>query len=44
MYHANVNVSFMVENVTRIKSGITISVGVSVKIVKNIIRVNKIIF
>ena len=34
MYHASVNVSFMVENVTRIKSGITISVGVSVKILK----------
>ena len=31
-YHVNVNVILMVENVTRIKSGITINVGVSVKI------------
>ena len=28
----------MVENVTRIKSGITISVGVSVEILKKVIR------
>ena len=33
-----VNVSLMVKNVTRIKSGITISIGVSVKILKKIIR------
>ena len=32
IYHANVNVSLMVENVTHIKSGITISIDVSVKI------------
>ena len=31
MYHANVNVNLMVENVTQIKSRITINVGVSVK-------------
>ena len=34
----------MVENVTKIKSGTTISINVSVKIMKNIIRVKKIIF
>ena len=32
IYHANVNVSLMVENVIQIKSGITINVSVSVKI------------
>ena len=32
----SVNVSLMLENVTQIKSGIIISVGVSVKILKNI--------
>ena len=31
IYHANVNVSLTVENVTQIKSGITINVGVSTK-------------
>ena len=31
IYHANVNVSLKVENVTQIKSGITINVGVSTK-------------
>ena len=39
MYHSNVNVSFMVKRVIQIKSGITINVGVSVKIQKNIMRV-----
>ena len=34
----------MVENVTRIKSGITITVGVSVKILKDTIHARKIIF
>ena len=31
MYHANVNVRFMVENVIQIKSGITINLDTSVK-------------
>ena len=44
IYHACVTVSLIVERVTRIKSEITISVGVSVKIVKNTIPVKKIIF
>ena len=34
----------MVENTTQMKSGITINVDASVKIQKNIMRVNKIIF
>ena len=34
MYHVNVNVNSIVENVTRIKIGITIIVGASVKIRK----------
>ena len=33
----------MIENVTRMKSGITINVGVSVKIRKNIMFVKKVI-
>ena len=40
----NVNVIFMVENVIQIKSGITINVGASVKILKNIVCAKKIIF
>ena len=40
----NVNVIFMVENVIQIKSGITINVGASVKILKNIVCSKKIIF
>ena len=36
MYHANVNVNLIVENVANIKSVITINVGVSVKIQQNI--------
>ena len=43
MYHANVNISLMAENVTRIKSGITINVGVSAKMQENIMCVKKII-
>ena len=31
MYHANISVNLMVENVIQIKSGITINVGASVK-------------
>ena len=31
IYHANVNVNLMVENLIQIKSGITINVNVSVK-------------
>ena len=41
MYHANVNVNLIVENVIQINGGITINVDVSVKI---IIFVKKIIF
>ena len=37
VYHANVNVNLMQENVTQIKSGITINVDVSAKIRENII-------
>ena len=40
MYHANVNVNLMDENVIQIKSGITINVDSSVK---NIIYMKKII-
>ena len=36
MYHANVNVSLMVEDVTGIKSGITVSASVNSKIEKNV--------
>ena len=42
-YHANVNVNLMVENVTRLRSGITINVDVSTKFQKNIMWVKKII-
>ena len=42
--HANVNVYLILKNATRIKSGVTINVGVSTKIQKNIIFVKKIIF
>ena len=41
MYHANVNVSLIVEIVVQIKSGIRINVNVSAK---NIIYIKKIIF
>ena len=41
IYHANVNVNLVVENVIQIKSGITIHVDASAK---NIICVKKIIF
>ena len=44
MYHANVNVNSIVENVAIIKIGIMINVGVSVKIKKSIVRAKKIIF
>ena len=44
MNHANVNVNFMVENVTQIKSGIKINVGVSAKTQKNIIFAKVFIF
>ena len=37
IYHANVNVYSIVENVIQIKNGITMKFGVSVKIRKNII-------
>ena len=41
MYHANVNVNLMVENVIQLKSGITINIDTSAK---KIIYVKKIIF
>ena len=41
MYHANVNVHLMEENVIQINGGITINVEVNVK---NVIYVKKIIF
>ena len=41
MYHANVNVDLMVENVIEINGGITINVDASVK---KVIYVKKIIF
>ena len=41
MYHANINVNLMKENVIQIKRGITINVDASVK---NIIYVKKIVF
>ena len=44
MDHANVNVNLMVENVIKIKSEITINIGVSAKSQKNVICANKIIF
>ena len=44
MYHVNVNASLTVSNVTQIKSGITINVGMGAKIQKNIMHVKKIIF
>ena len=34
VYHTNINVNFMVENLTQIKSGITINVGMNIKIRK----------
>ena len=34
IYHADLNVILMVENVTQIKTGVTINVSVSVKIKK----------
>ena len=40
----NVNVNLIVENVTQIKGWITINVDLSVKIWKNIVCANKIIF
>ena len=44
IYHAHVNVNLTVENEFQIKSGITINVGVSAKIRKNIMCAKKIIF
>ena len=41
MYHGNVNVNLMVENVIQIKSGIMINIDASVR---NIIYVKKIMF
>ena len=41
MYHVNVNVNLMVENVIQIKHGIMINVGANVK---NMIYMKKIIF
>ena len=44
IYHVSVNVYFIIKNVTRIKSGMTISVAVSVKILKNIVCVKNYIW
>ena len=44
MDHANVNVNLMVEDVIKIKSEITINIGVIAKSQKNIICAKKIIF
>ena len=44
VYRENTYVSLMIENVTRIKSGIAINIGVSAKIQKSIIHLKKIIF
>ena len=43
MYHVNVHVSLMEENVTWMKSGIPINAGVSSKIQENIVCVKKIV-
>ena len=37
IYYANKSINLMVENVIQIKSGITIDVGASAKIQKNIV-------
>ena len=44
MYHANVHISLRVKNVTSIKNGIMISVDVSAKIEKNIVRAERLYF
>ena len=44
MYHANVNVNLMAENVIQIKSGIMINVHASVKIQINIVCTKNFIF
>ena len=41
-YRENTYVSLMIENVTQIKSGIAINIGVSAKIQKSIIHLKKI--
>ena len=41
-YRENTYVSLMIENVTQIKSGIAINIGVSAKIQKSIIHLEKI--
>ena len=44
MYHANVNVSLIVKNVAWMKSEITTSVGISMKMQKKIVYRKKVIF
>ena len=44
MYHANGNVNLIVKNKTRIKIGMTINVGASIKIQKSILLAKKAIF
>ena len=44
IYHSNVNINFMLENVTRVNSELTINVDVSAKIQENITWVKEIIF
>ena len=43
MYHANLNVNLIIENVNEIVSGITINVSLSAEIQKNILHVKKVI-
>ena len=43
-YHVNAKINLMVENLTQIKSGITVNVCVSVKFQTNMMCVKKIIF
>ena len=44
MYHANVNVNLIMENVNLVKIEITINVGVNVKIQKTIVSAKKIVW
>ena len=44
MYHVNINVNLIVENVIQIKSGISINVDGGAKIRENVVCVKKILF
>ena len=43
MYHANLNVNLIIENVNEIVSGITRNVSLNAEIQKNILHVKKVI-